>query len=266
MQIFPADLPPETILAQAIEERPSRQMRRGEWRIGNVHRLDGDGYYFKLGKRQAKLKEQVREGDFEEEFLEESLSTHVVLDARLEVSAIVSKPELASSPLSLARQLRALVQSSEACKSRAIDVEIDPIKDPANFLNILRSASRIEGFRFVVTRPNMFDTEKLFVKPTEEFVRQASFGEAVIQLKDPKGAEGGSLETLEPIIRNAAATGQDVSARVRLTSTGRPILKHLNRNYVTEEIGEDDPKEGAEGILARIRRLYESIRHSNGRD
>lgn len=263
--LFPKDLPPPEVLREALSERPSLQTRKAEWRIGNVEILDDDGLYFKLGRRQETITETVREGDFEDAFSDETVSTHVILDVGLEVCAIFLKPELSQSVSGLATRLRNLVQNSRAVSERGIDVEIDPIKNPESFIKMLREAHRIESFSFSVTRPNIVDTESLFVRPAQEFIRASSFGEALVTLKDAKGERGGDMDTLEPIVRNAAATGQDVSARIRTRPGSKSVKRHLNKNYVTDDIGDADPKQDAKSVIATLRNLYERIRHSDGK-
>ncbi|EPY01171.1 hypothetical protein [Magnetospirillum fulvum] len=261
--LFPKDLPAQDVLREALLERPLLQTRNAEWRIGNVEVLDANGLYFKLGRRQEAIKETVREGDFEDAFSDETVSTHIILDVNLEVCAIFLKPELSQSVGGLANRLKALVQNSKAVSERQIDVEIDPIKNPESFIKMLREAYRIESFRFTVTRPNIIDTESLFVKPTQDFIMASSFGEAAVTLKDAKGEQGGDIDVLEPIVRNAAATGQDVSARVRTKKGSKPTNKHLNKNYVTDDIGDADPKQDAKGVISTLRNLYDRIRQSD---
>lgn len=43
----------------------------------------------------------------------------------------------------------------------------------------------------------------------------------------------------------------------------RAVRKHLNKNYVKDDIGDADPKQDAKGIIGTLRNLYHKVRRSD---
>src|SRR5262245_28460283 len=89
--LFPKHKSPKDILLQAIEEKPSIQLRAGyEWHIGNVELFSAHEGYFAVGRTTNATVEKFDEatGNFVVEELETSPYTHAVFNSKIGFLAV----------------------------------------------------------------------------------------------------------------------------------------------------------------------------------
>jgi hypothetical protein len=128
------------------------------------------------------------------------------------------------------------------------------------FLTELRDAHSVLAFSFTVSRPNIYDVEELFIKPAQQYLFDANGRKADITLKESAVGQSLDVDKLEPLIRTAAVTGEDVSAKLRPSAKERPRWRRLKRNYVYEIFDEDSIEFEKVSILEKIRQIYSRLR------
>ncbi len=257
--LFVGKLTPAELLRAMVSERPSAELRRGyEWHIGNLAELKPDGLYFALGRTTQTIVERYDEkkGNFVEEPFESSPYTHVVLDTQLGVAAIAVKSRLAPSVPGIARKLRDLLASSRTATENRLNVAIQAIADPHDFIRQLRSAYSIERFAMTFGLPNPWDVNADFQAPLQSFLREAEGqkGRAAVAGKNL------SASVLEELARSAAATGEDAEASLRTAKGRKPIRRGLRRNPATVQVADLDEPGQKQEALANIRIAYEGVR------
>ena len=251
--------PISDIILAAIEEKPSEELRQGQfWRIGNIKKLSEVAVFFALGKITSAthaLYDEER-GDFVEEAQEEAPHTYVGIDLELQVCAIAQKPKIAPQIDGIAKNLAKLLSRSEVAGQGCFTFTLSEISDPEEFLTLVRNAILISEFEMTFSPPNPFDVEQQFHKPMEELLQASSAQQGKTAIK------GKSLnsDAIEKVARSAAASGNKAKARIQSEGDQKPILKHLKGNPVTisvDEIVMDDEKLG---LFQRIREAYHRVR------
>lgn len=256
---------PTAVLRQALEAKPTAELRRGhEWHIGNLQQLDEQSYYFAIGrvtKRTVQLWDNEAESFTDAEY-DGAPYTHAIADLGLELFAIAKKPELAPTTNGIARKLARLLEmaANDSMGSRC-SIDLAPIIDPTDFLESLRTAYAIQRFSATFGLPNPWDVEKDFQKPIEDFTREVG-GD-----KTKTTVSGANLDAhkLQDVTRSAAATGSDVQATLQPTSRSRPIKKSLKGDAFTYQVESvDDASEKADALKS-ARDYYQYVRDRSGR-
>jgi len=205
----------------ALLEKPSAELRSGFlWHIGNVVQIDDRGGAFAIGRttNTTLSKYDEEQGNFVEEDSEESPYTVCLYDLQIGFIAIKKKTKLLPTTEGIARQLAKLLNQTEPVKANEIEVRIDAIPDPFNFIARIQSAQFLKRFTAHFTGPNPFDADELFQKPLSVYC-QAIQGETGSVI-----TEGESLdsETAIAVTRSVAATGNEASARIIEREGARP--------------------------------------------
>lgn len=251
--------PASDIILAAIEEKPSEELRQGQfWRIGNIKKLSKVAVFFALGKITSAthaLYDEER-GDFVEEAQEEAPHTYVGIDLELQVCAIAQKPKIAPQVDNIAKNLAKLLSRSKVAGQGCFTFTLSEISDPEEFLTLVRNAILISEFEMTFSPPNPFDVEQQFHKPMEELLQasHAQQGKTAIKGKSLNSA------VIEKVARSAAAAGNKAKARIQSEGDEKPMLKRLEGNPVTisvDEIVMDDEKLG---LFQRIRKAYHRVR------
>lgn len=253
-------LPKRDVIRAAIEERPSSEFRAGHtWRIGNVESVDSDAVYFALGRTTRYSLELFDEesGNFLVTAIENSPSTHVFIDLRFQTCAIAKRPELAQSVERVAGNLAKLLSQTNVAEAREVDVEIDVIPDPDDFIAVLRRAYQVVTFTMEFSRPNPWDVERDLQKPLEDTLAKIGGNAGATTFK------GSALVTSElaSLAHAVAATGNDARARLRTSKSAKLTTKRLRGSAVTltaedeEDLAAMRPK-----VLTWIREQYERVR------
>ncbi|PVX36600.1 hypothetical protein [Janthinobacterium sp. 78] len=254
------NLTPGELFLQALEERPSAELRKGyTWHIGNVSYFSKNTGYFAVGRTTNSTVEKFDEisGNFIEEELEKSPYTHCVFDANIGFVGIAKKTSLTQTSKGVAARIEELLGTANSIKRNGINVEIVPIPDPEGFLKLLISAYRVFRFSATFRGPNPFDADKYFQKPLAVYLSAAGGekGKAEIQGDDL------NREVLESVTRSTAATGNEASARIVRIKAQKPITINLKGDPVKRRY--DEEKHHPEAVLADLTELYHKVRHDS---
>lgn len=251
------DLTPEDVFLQALEEKPSAELRKGYiWHIGNLRMFSSDTGYFAVGRTTNATIEKFDEtsGNFVEEELETSPYTHCVFNAQLGILGVARKSSLSVTAKGIAARIEQLLSISSVVAQNTISVEIAPIPDPEGFLRALVSAYRVMRFSATFHGPNPFDADEHFQKPLSVYLSAAGGqkGKTQIQGEDLK------RDVLEAVTRSTAATGNEASARIARSKAQKPITINLKGDPVKRRY--DEEEHNPEVVLADLTNLYHRVR------
>ncbi|MCA3286972.1 MAG: hypothetical protein ING09_10510 [Roseomonas sp.] len=250
---------PRSLILSAIDEKPARDIRRGEsWRLGNIEKLSGHEIFFALGKiTDAKLDlYDEASGDFMQKSLEEAPHTYVAIDLKYQICAIAKKTRMASNVDGIAKSLSELLSSTKIADLTGIKFVLPKIYDPQEFLSIVRNAERISRFTMSFSPPNPWDVEKDFHGPMEHLLRESSaeVGKTTIQ--------GESLRrtVVEELARSAASTGNKASAKLVPSEGGRLVTKYIGRNPALVDVNEIQSSKSRRELFEGMIQIYRRIR------
>ena len=241
----------------ALLEKPSAELRSGFlWHIGNVVQLDDSGGAFAIGRTTNTTLSRYDEehGNFAEEDSEDSPHTVCLYDLQIGFVAIKKKTRLSPTTEGIARQLAKLLNQTDAAQSNEIEVRIDAIPDPFNFIARIKSARFIKRFTAHFTGPNPFDADELFQKPLSVYC-QAIQGETGKVITEGEALDPG---TAIAVTRSVAATGNEASARIIEHEGARARNIHLKGDYAKCTFPEASfvPSDG----LSAARSEYQRVR------
>lgn len=253
-------LTPHQIFLEAIDERPSAELRTGfVWHVGNIEKFTSDTGYFAVGRTTNSTIEKYDSdtGNFVEEELEQSPYTHCVFDARIGLLGIAKKSGLTPTTKGIAARAQELLARTKPVKRNGISVEIVPIPDPEGFLKTLQQAYRVYRFTATFRGPNPFDADEYFQKPLAKYLSAAGGekGKAEVQGEDLDRA------VLEEVTRSTAATGNEASARIVRHRSQKAITINLRGDPIKKRYGEfeHDP----EKVLVDLTETYHRVRHDD---
>jgi hypothetical protein len=168
LPLFPdIDASPPTLIRKAIEEKPVREIRKGQsWRLGNIENLSMHEIFFALGKiTDAKLDlYDEASGDFMQKPLEEAPHTYVAINLYYQICAIAKRAKISSDVDGIARSLSELLSSTKIAMDTSIKFVLPKIYDPEEFISIIKRAKRISRFTMTFSPPNPWDVERDFHK------------------------------------------------------------------------------------------------------
>lgn len=201
------------LFLNSIHDKPEYTLSSGsEWHLGNVKMLDDSSGSFAVGRTTKTTFEKFDKetGDFVDELNDSGPYTVVIFDAKIGLLGIAKKSKLAPNASSIAKRIKDLLSTTKTAIESGIDIRVDVIPDPEDFLDKLREAYSIRKFRATFTGPNPVDADELFQKPLSVYAQNI-------------GASSGSLEVVgealneevaESVAKSTAATGNTASARV----------------------------------------------------
>ena len=248
---------PTEILKEIVFSLPSAELKRGMiWNIGNVTPIDETGIYFRIGRMSKSTIEVYQNGNFLDQEFEIAPYTHVLLDINLEVCAIAKKSKLSAKTAGIVNQLARLLNKSDKASYFDVEIEVNEISDPNDFITHLKQAFAISKFWLTFSRPNSFDANSDFEKPLQRLLKEIEGEKGKLEL------QGDSLKagSLEDITRSLASTGNDASALLVEEKGRKGVRKYLRGNPVfilEEDIVDDQQKRD---FFRRIREVYYKIR------
>lgn len=256
-----AEREPAAIITEALLARPTANVGRGsEWHIGHSEELPNDGVIFQMGRTVSGTAPQfdVEKHSFFEAEVERAPYTIGVFDQRHQTAGIIKKSGVSQSLSEISAKLERLLNAVGNAELANVRIVVDPINDPADFIQQLREASAITKFSFTAAFPNPHDVELLIQRPAEEFTKAAG------GLRTKVEVEGESLnkDLLEDLTKGVASTGDQAAASVRKAGASRTTRIYLGRNPVLEPIEEAASKSLYQVILAAVREAYDRIRNS----
>ncbi len=255
--LFHEKLTKPEIFACILKERPSLALRkRYFWHVGNVKYFDDRGGYFAAGRTTksivAKYDEDTK--NFIEEPQESSPYTHVFFDIGIGFIAIARKTTLSPTVSGIARNLARLFEQSEVVLKNDIEVSIEPISDPTDFITSIYSAYAVRLFEVTISRQNPFDADEFFQKHWEVYV------DATNAEKGKVTVLGSQLDTgtLADVTKAIAATGNDAKALLKGAQGERFHTKRLRDNPAQFAVEEEEISVGES--LNKARSLYKQVR------
>lgn len=259
-EVFGADpMDRASILARALDERPTAQLRAGyQWRVGNVEQLDDHGFYFAVGRLSPGELPQFdpETRDFILVDLDQAPYTYALVDFGIGLLAVARNYQLSPRHVGIARPIASLLSQTDVVRELRGRVVVDPIRDPEEFIEYLRTAWAVTWFKMTFGLPNPFDVNRDFHRPMEKLLRDAdgSNGHTTVRgdQLDP--------EVLEELARSAAATGEEASARMRSKEGGPLVRRSLTEKSV--RLRQEEPRDNQSRfrLLETMRERYRSIR------
>lgn len=250
---------PSDIIRAAIEEKPSKEIRKGNiWHIGNIEQVGETGLFFAFGRITKSIVEKYNEedGNFCDELEEQAPYTYVILDLKYQVCAVAHKSRIAPKVSQIAGNLAKLLNETKKAKDNNLNLVMAEISDPQEFLEYIRDAYIIRKFDVDFSPPNPWDVEHDFQEPMENLLRETGGqkGKTTIQ------GESLEKEPIQKLAAAAAATGNSASAQLQEEQDGNFITKRIGRNPASLPTNEIVIKDKKSSLLFEIIELYQRIK------
>lgn len=249
------------LLHQAFMEAPSVTQRGGRWHIGNVTAIEAGVLYFRLGRvRRTQLPQTDQRGNFVDTDFDVAPYTHGIVDCERELVALARNSQLSATAEALGRALGRVLSESRTGAAKNVVFEVLPLKNPADFLMRLRSAYTVEKLWLVNLRPNPFDVEKDFIRPTSKIAQE--LGADTVRTEWRGSSLDVTTPEIEEIVKSTAATGGDAGASLRDAADSAPNRISLTANLGTFSavVNWGDVASDGTAVLAKLRELYDRIR------
>ncbi len=252
---------PSEIIRAAIEEKPSKEIRKGNiWHIGNIELLSDTGLFFAFGRVTKSIVEKFdeKEGNFREEDDEQAPYTYVIVDLKYQVCAVAHKSKIAPKVLQIANNLAKLLNETKKAQDSNLNFVMAEIPDPSEFLEYIRTAYSIKKFDISFSPPNPWDSDKDFHEPMEKLLGATSGS------KGKTSIEGENLEKepIEELASSAASTGNTASARIQLKEGEGIVTKRIGKNPTVLSTGDIATIEEKNTLLGKIVELYQAVRNA----
>lgn len=251
---------PSEVILEALRSTPQAPVARGaDWRIAKPEEVSGGGLGFKMGRTAALKVPQydAQSRDFIEAEVQSAPYTFGVFDPKTQACGIVKKTGVSLSAKEISKKLEKLLNSTSIPTDAGCYIVVDPIPDPDDFIDQLRSAAEITKFRFTATFSNPFDVQRLIQKPAEEFTEAVGGDVTTVEVH----GENLNPELLEDLTRGVVSTGDEAAASVRQTPDSRAKRIHLKGNPVQEPVEEQETsKNWYLAIFEATRSAYNRVR------
>ena len=226
------------IFLKSIHDKPEYTLSSGsEWHIGNVKLFDDYSGSFAVGRTTKTTVEKFdkESGDFVDELDDSGPYTVVIFDARIGLIGIAKKSKLAPNASSIARRVKDLISITKTAIDTGVDVRVDVIPDPEDFLDKLRGAYSIRKFRATFTGPNPVDADELFQKPLSVYAQSMGASSGTLEVI----GEALNEEVAESVAKSTAATGNTASARVVPSQGNKPKNIKMKGDAVVVTVDEE---------------------------
>lgn len=246
-----------TIFLEAINDKPEYTLTNGsEWHLGNIHLFNKEAGSFAVGRTTKTTVEKFNKetGDFVDELDDSGPYTVIVFDSQIGLLGIAKKSRLAPNASSIARRVEDLFSTSKTVIDSGVEVRVDMIPDPEDFIEKLKGAYAIRKFRATFTGPNPVDADELFQKPLSVYAQSMDASYGVLEVI------GNSLneEVAESVAKSTAATGNTASARIVQSKGEKSKVIKMKGDAVLVNVGQDasnaDILEQMKIEYARVRR------------
>lgn len=250
---------PQAVLKSAIESKPSAMMWRGEWKIGNLTELDDHGYYFRFGKTTYGTRHLYDKEGFKDVTTEESPWTHIILDWNIELCGVAANSSLAPNAWNIAKHFARLLNHSTTSTEYGATFEISQINESRAFVQHLTEAYSIQKYWLKVSRPNLYDSNEIFIEPFEKMSvvanGQGAKAEIIGEALDP--------EQLSDLSSTLAARGDEAGAVFTPAPGESSVRKRLTENPVGLPVNSVKDKIDQIEALRSIRSLYKDVKAGN---
>jgi len=249
----------EELLIKAIQEKPDVGTKEDySWHIGNIQLLDDKCGSFAIGRKSVTSLSHfdIETKNFIDSLSETSPYTIVYFNSSIGLLGIKRNYQLAPKESVVAKRIRELLSSTDIVRRSLTYVEVGAIKDPMSFINKLRSAYSIKKFTVTFGGPNPFDADEHFHKPMSIYLQEAEGKEG----KTTIDGENLNSEPLAKMARSAASTGNNATARLKISSDERITSVSMRDNPAKVVV----PKEmTAENINLKLSDGYNKVRNND---
>lgn len=256
IKLFDQHLSSRNFFEGALDERPSISLRRNNvWHVGNLEYVDKNGGRFAIGRTTKTTIEKFDDqtGNFIEELDDSGPYTYVYFDSEYGYLAIAKKTKVAPAVKQIAKKLQALLANAKIVTENSIEVRVDIIPDPEDFLKKIHKAYAIKRFTADFTGPNPIDADELFQKPLSIYCQKLNGTNGTVAVRGDDLDE----ETVAAVAKSTAATGNQASALIQPERGRRLISVSLDGNAV-KVIAETDAQKSS--TLKKIRESYHGVR------
>lgn len=248
---------PPAMIVRAVSENPMVETRVGTtWRIGNVSHSD-DGLEFAFGRITKSIvgKYDAVDSRFVESAEDQAPYTQIIFDSKFQVCAIATNSKIATKNKYIAKNFVKALNKSTTAQSIHINFVIDEILDPKKFIDDINEADVIRSFSITFGRPNPWDVEHDFVKPSEKVVEKSGATSAKTEIK------GKSLDkdVIKTLARTAASVGKPASASIRKKNERRFVRRYLRGNPAEIQFLSIA---NIRSVIIQIQKRYQNIRQS----
>jgi hypothetical protein len=239
-----------------VNERPTVVLRaRYNWHVGNLRNIDKNGGHFAVGRTTKATLPNFDETtkNFVDIPTVASPYTHVLFDSCIGFVAIAENADLSPHTSGISRAIMRLFQNANIVIKNRVHILVEPIANPRDFIESIRSAYAIRLFEIVLSRPNPDDVEESLQKPVEKYIEKANAEKGKV------GVYGKELDsdTIAHVTESVAASGNDAKASIRDDINSRFHTVRLKDNPAVISVDENmDMKE----TLVQTRLLYKNIR------
>ena len=222
MPLYPLEIPREEIIKTAATAPLSLKTRKNStWKIGNV-RIEEQYIYLRIGRIRLDHQSILDStGDFVDTENEVAPYSHVFINTAIGICSISRNVDLSYLTESISIVLTKLLNESLNRRDIAAEIELEPIKDPIEFIIKLQSAHLVTKLWVTVKRPNPLDVNRDFTLPTSRVLEELNGDESTT------GWSGNALNVRQPgvvdIINSAATTGGNARATIKKNSNS-PLL------------------------------------------
>lgn len=244
------------IFLKSIHDKPEYTLSSGsEWHIGNVKLFDDFSGSFAVGRTTKTTVEKFdkESGDFVDELDDSAPYTVVIFDANIGLIGIARKSKLAPNASSIARRIKDLFSTTKTAIDTGVEVRIDIIPDPEDFLDKLRGAYSIRKFRATFTGPNPVDADELFQKPLSVYAQSMGATSGTLEVI----GEALNEEVAESVAKSTAATGNTASARVIISKGNKSRNIKMKGDAVVVSVEEESTNTE---VLERMHEEYTRVR------
>lgn len=244
------------LFLDSIQDKPEYILATGsEWHIGNVKMFDNFSGSFAIGKTSKTTVEKFDKetGDFGEELDDSAPYTVVVFDAKIGLLGIAKKSKLAPNATGISRRIKDLLSTTKTAVDSGIEVRIDAIPDPEDFIDKLRGAYSIRKFQATFTGPNPVDADELFQKPLSVYAQNMNASSGTLAVI----GEALNEDVAAAVAKSTAATGNTASARIISSKGGKS--KNIKMKGDAVAISVDEGASNSD-VLERIQEEYARVR------
>jgi len=253
--LFNPGITPSEIFQASILECPEHSINESTiWHIGNIEKIDEHRGLFAIGKTTRRTTEKYDDASKSFYITDEEASpyTNVVFDSNLGLLAIRKKTQLAAHTKSIAQKLKSLLSNASIVKDLSIDVLVEHIPDPTDFITKINSAYAITYFKSSFTGPNPIDADKVFQKPLSVYCQTIGGENGTIAVF----GKSLSAEVVEAVAHSSAATANSATAKVKQFINTKPVTISF-KGDPTRMVANSDitPIDLAELMLSEYRRV-----------
>lgn len=256
LSLFSQDKSSSELFIDTINEKPALILTTGvEWHIGNIEYFDNHTGSFAVGKTTKKTVEKFDEvsGNFIDSVDDSGPYTTVVFDCSIGLLGISMKSQLAPKASTIARKIKKLFEQTRTAIESEIDIRVDFIPDPDDFIEKLKGAYSIKKFKATFTGPNPVDADELFQKPLSVYAQKMGAEKGTLEV------QGNALdeEVAEIIAKSTAATGNTATALILRDEGSKAIHIKMKKTAIIVNVDEDaTPREA----LLQLQEQYVRVR------